>query len=194
SLWGTIPRASWRSRCATYARSIRMSSSWIASAASAATAWKYAARTAKTTSARCCTSFAVADRRLACAAARRASRRPPSSSVARPRQRHTRILTKSSGRIQPRRQGGALRPSSLRWSLTAIRRNIHADLVRILVVEDEAKVAQALREGLEAEHYGVDVSTTGEDAFFRIHAETFDLVILGLTLPGPDGRRILRAV
>jgi DNA-binding response OmpR family regulator len=76
----------------------------------------------------------------------------------------------------------------------AIRRNIRADLVRILVVEDEAKVAQALREGLEAERYGVDVSTTGEDAFFRVHAETFDLVILDLMLPGRDGLEILRTM
>jgi DNA-binding response OmpR family regulator len=66
--------------------------------------------------------------------------------------------------------------------------------VRILVVEDEAKVAQALREGLDAEHYGVDVSATGEDAFFRLHAETFDLVILDLMLPGRDGLEILKTL
>ena len=65
-------------------------------------------------------------------------------------------------------------------------------LVRILVVEDEAKLAQALREGLEAEHYDVEVSSTGEDAFFRIHAESFDLVLLDLMLPGRDGLDILK--
>ena len=66
--------------------------------------------------------------------------------------------------------------------------------MRILVVEDEAKVAQALQAGLEAEHYGVDVSMTGEDAFFRINAETFDCVILDLMLPGRDGLDILRTL
>jgi two-component system copper resistance phosphate regulon response regulator CusR len=66
--------------------------------------------------------------------------------------------------------------------------------VRILIVEDEAKLARALREGLEAEHYAVDVSTTGEDAFFRLHAERFDLVLLDLMLPGRDGLEILRTM
>jgi len=63
--------------------------------------------------------------------------------------------------------------------------------VRILVVEDEAKVAGALKEGLEAEHYEVVVSATGEDGFFRVNAETFDLIVLDLMLPGRDGIEIL---
>src|SRR5262249_54129280 len=63
--------------------------------------------------------------------------------------------------------------------------------VRILVVEDEAKVAAALREGLEAEFYEVVVSPTGEDGFFRVNAETFDLIVLDLMLPGRDGIEIL---
>jgi DNA-binding response OmpR family regulator len=63
--------------------------------------------------------------------------------------------------------------------------------VRILVVEDEAKVARALKEGLEAERYDVVVSGTGEDGFFRVSAETFDLVVLDLMLPGRDGIEIL---
>src|SRR5919197_100440 len=111
--------------------------------------------------------------------------------ASRPRQRHTRILTKSSGRIQ---RIGAWSPPSHRWRAAPIRHNIRGGLVRILVVEDEAKVAQALREGLDAEHYGVDVSATGEDAFFRLHAETFDLVILDLMLPGRDGLEILKTL
>jgi len=41
--------------------------------------------------------------------------------------------------------------------------------VRILVVEDEAKVARALQEGLEAEHYEVVLSATGEDGYFRVN-------------------------
>jgi len=38
--------------------------------------------------------------------------------------------------------------------------------MRILVVEDEKKVAKALRDGLEAHHYDVDAAATGEDGFF----------------------------
>ena len=64
----------------------------------------------------------------------------------------------------------------------------------VLVVEDEQKVANALREGLESEGYAVAVASTGEDAFFRVSTETFDVVLLDLTLPGRDGLEILRAL
>jgi DNA-binding response OmpR family regulator len=66
--------------------------------------------------------------------------------------------------------------------------------VRILVVEDEQKVADALREGLEGEKYDVVVERTGESAFFRVNTETFDAILLDLTLPGRDGLDILRAL
>jgi two-component system, OmpR family, copper resistance phosphate regulon response regulator CusR len=63
--------------------------------------------------------------------------------------------------------------------------------VRILVVEDEEKVARALQEGLEAEDYDVVLARTGEDGFFRASAEAFDLVVLDLMLPGRDGLQVL---
>ena len=66
--------------------------------------------------------------------------------------------------------------------------------MRILVVEDEQKVADALREGLEDERYDVVVERTGEGAFFRVNTETFDVILLDLTLPGRDGLAILRAL
>ena len=66
--------------------------------------------------------------------------------------------------------------------------------MRILVVEDEQKVADALREGLEGEKYQVVVERTGESAFFRVNTETFDAILLDLTLPGRDGLDILRAL
>ncbi len=66
--------------------------------------------------------------------------------------------------------------------------------MRILVVEDEQKVADALREGLEGEKYAVIVERTGEAAFFRVNTETFDAILLDLTLPGRDGLDILRAL
>jgi two-component system, OmpR family, copper resistance phosphate regulon response regulator CusR len=66
--------------------------------------------------------------------------------------------------------------------------------VRILVVEDEAKVAAALREGLTGEGYDVVVAATGEDGFFLASAEVFDLVVLDLMLPGRDGFEILAAL
>ena len=66
--------------------------------------------------------------------------------------------------------------------------------MRILVVEDEQKVANALREGLQGERYNVLVERTGEGAFFRITTEQFDAILLDLTLPGRDGLEIPEAV
>src|SRR5579863_7491771 len=57
-------------------------------------------------------------------------------------------------------------------------------VLRILVVEDEVKVAKALKEGLEGERYEAVVAHTGEDAFFRINTEQFDVIVLDVMLPG----------
>jgi DNA-binding response OmpR family regulator len=64
----------------------------------------------------------------------------------------------------------------------------------VLVVEDEPKVARALREGLAAEGYEVAVAATGEDGFFRASSEPFDLLILDRMLPGREGLEVLRAL
>jgi DNA-binding response OmpR family regulator len=66
--------------------------------------------------------------------------------------------------------------------------------VRILVVEDERKLAQVLSSALQAEHYDVEIAPTGEDGFFRANAETFDLVLLDLMLPGRNGLEILQTL
>jgi DNA-binding response OmpR family regulator len=66
--------------------------------------------------------------------------------------------------------------------------------LNILVIEDEKKVAQALKKGLTAERYEVEVALTGEEGFLLVCSETFDLIILDLTLPGRDGMEILRAL
>ena len=63
--------------------------------------------------------------------------------------------------------------------------------MRILVIEDEKKVAEALRAGLEAEGYEVTVAHTGEEGFFQLNAGVFDLLLLDLMLPGRDGMEIL---
>jgi len=63
--------------------------------------------------------------------------------------------------------------------------------MRVLVVEDERKVAKALREGLEAEHYDVRLASTGEEGFFLANRESFDLVVLDLMLPRRGGLEVL---
>src|SRR5215470_12656511 len=63
--------------------------------------------------------------------------------------------------------------------------------MRVLVVEDEKKVARALRDGLEAERYDVRVAPTGEEGFFLVNHEAFDCVVLDLMLPHRDGLEVL---
>ena len=65
---------------------------------------------------------------------------------------------------------------------------------RVLVVEDEPKVARALREGLAGEGYDVVVAATGEEGFFRASSEPFDLLVLDRMLPGREGLEVLRAL
>ena len=66
--------------------------------------------------------------------------------------------------------------------------------MRILVVEDERKLAQVLASALQAEHYEVVVAPTGDDGFARAQADVFDLVVLDLMLPGRSGLDILRTL
>ena len=63
--------------------------------------------------------------------------------------------------------------------------------MRVLVVEDEPKVANALREGLEGERYEVAVEHSGEGAVVRVNTQSFDVILLDLTLPGCDGLEAL---
>jgi DNA-binding response OmpR family regulator len=63
--------------------------------------------------------------------------------------------------------------------------------VRILLVEDELKVARALQQGLTAEGYAVTVAGTGEEAFFLLTTQPFDLLLLDWMLPGRSGMEIL---
>ncbi len=66
--------------------------------------------------------------------------------------------------------------------------------MHILVIEDEPKVAKAIREGLESEKYQVTVAETGEDGYFLATTQAFDLILLDLMLPGRSGLEILTAL
>jgi DNA-binding response OmpR family regulator len=66
--------------------------------------------------------------------------------------------------------------------------------VRVLVVEDEPKLAQILASALQGQHYDVVIAPNGEEGFFRANAETFDFVVLDLMLPGRNGLEILRTL
>lgn len=59
--------------------------------------------------------------------------------------------------------------------------------MRILVVEDEHKIAAAIKKGLEQEKYAVDVAYTGTDGYDLASTEDYDCILLDLLLPGIDG-------
>jgi len=59
--------------------------------------------------------------------------------------------------------------------------------MRILIVEDEHKIANSIKKGLEQESYAVDVAYTGTDGFDLASTEDYDLIVLDLLLPGMDG-------
>jgi DNA-binding response OmpR family regulator len=63
--------------------------------------------------------------------------------------------------------------------------------LRILLVEDDRKVAKALQEGLEAESYSIAVAHTGEEGFLQVTSELFDLAVLDVMLPGRSGIEML---
>jgi two-component system copper resistance phosphate regulon response regulator CusR len=66
--------------------------------------------------------------------------------------------------------------------------------VRILAIEDEPKLGQALQEGLRPRQYEVTLARTGEEGFFLAQTESFDLLILDVMLPGRSGLEILAAL
>jgi len=64
--------------------------------------------------------------------------------------------------------------------------------MKILVVEDEHRIAQSIKKGLEQERYTVDVAFTGTDGFDLASTEEYDCIILDLMLPGMDGLTICK--
>src|SRR4051812_36071872 len=66
--------------------------------------------------------------------------------------------------------------------------------MRILVVEDEKRIADFLSRGMESAGYAVDVAPDGATALDRVHTSEYDLIILDLGLPDMDGLQVLEKV
>ena len=64
--------------------------------------------------------------------------------------------------------------------------------MRVLIVEDEVKIARAIRRGLEHEGYATDVVATGEEAILRATENDYDAVVLDVRIPAPDGFAVCR--
>ncbi|HSU30401.1 MAG TPA: response regulator transcription factor [Bryobacteraceae bacterium] len=66
--------------------------------------------------------------------------------------------------------------------------------MRVLVVEDEKRIADFLSRGLQSAGYTVDVANTGTQAVDLVHTNEFDLVVLDLGLPDMDGLQVLQKI
>ena len=64
--------------------------------------------------------------------------------------------------------------------------------MRVLVVEDERDLADAIARGLRQEGNAVDVAYDGQEALDKVYVNSYDLVCLDVNLPGMDGRSIAR--
>jgi len=64
--------------------------------------------------------------------------------------------------------------------------------MRILLAEDEKKVAQHIRQGLAAEGYAVDWAADGDEALWLAETNPYDALLLDVTMPGKDGFTVVR--
>ncbi len=64
--------------------------------------------------------------------------------------------------------------------------------MRVLIVEDEVKMAGLLRRGLREEGLAADVARTGDDAVWMARATEYDAIVLDVMLPGADGFEVCR--
>jgi two-component system OmpR family response regulator len=62
--------------------------------------------------------------------------------------------------------------------------------MKLLMVEDDEKIAAAVKRGLEAEGFAVEVSADGDDGFWRATEGIYDLILLDIMLPGRNGYRL----
>ena len=64
--------------------------------------------------------------------------------------------------------------------------------MRILVVEDEPKIANSIKKGLEQENFFADVAYDGEDGYSYAKTDSYDVIILDILLPGIDGLEVIK--
>ena len=64
--------------------------------------------------------------------------------------------------------------------------------MRVLIVEDEVKMAALIRRGMRGEGIAADVAINGEDALWMAEATSYDAIVLDLMLPGIDGFEVCR--
>src|SRR5437763_5425769 len=64
--------------------------------------------------------------------------------------------------------------------------------MRLLLVEDDLRIARFVAKGLRAQAYAVDIATTGDDALYQADINSYDLIILDVMIPGLSGFEVCR--
>jgi DNA-binding response OmpR family regulator len=64
--------------------------------------------------------------------------------------------------------------------------------MRLLLVEDDTRIARFVAKGLREQSYAVDVAASGEEALYQAAINTYDLLILDVMIPSPDGFAVCR--
>lgn len=86
------------------------------------------------------------------------------------------------------------RPADARASGRIQATHDRLDAMRILVVDDEVRLADGIRRGLEAEGFGVDVAHDGVDGLWRARENRYDAIVLDLMMPGLSGWKVCEAL
>lgn len=68
------------------------------------------------------------------------------------------------------------------------------DFMKVLLVEDEKKIADFVSKGLREQGFVVDVARDGDDGYFQASHQSYDVVVLDIMMPGRDGLSILRGL
>src|SRR5205823_13823212 len=89
--------------------------------------------------------------------------------------------------------GAQLHGTQPKAPCTLIRAIDHTSQVRLLLVEDDVMIGEAIRAGLKREGFVVDWVHDAEAAARVLRTEPFELVLLDLALPGADGLELLRS-
>jgi two-component system copper resistance phosphate regulon response regulator CusR len=66
--------------------------------------------------------------------------------------------------------------------------------MRLLLVEDDSRIARFVARGLQEQSYAVDVAQNGDDALYQAEINDYDVVILDVMIPGKDGFAVCRAI
>src|SRR5918912_524849 len=64
--------------------------------------------------------------------------------------------------------------------------------MRVLLVEDDPRIARFVAQGLREQAYAVDVTADGDDALYKVSINDYDAVVLDVMIPGPDGFKVCR--